>query len=115
MPPDGRIEPTPAQLRLAFGIEVHEPPVVLEDVYGSKQHVERGLEVLRLDKIEVVVQLVCDIVCYKGDIAYDASKPDGTPRKLKSGERLRALGWRPSIGLREGLDDTYRAYLESGA
>ena len=42
----------------------------------------------------------------------DPSKPDGTPRKLMSGDKLRAMGWRPRIGLREGLADAYASFLK---
>jgi GDP-L-fucose synthase len=41
----------------------------------------------------------------------DLSEPDGTPRKLMNGDRLKALGWRPRVGLREGIADAYRAFL----
>ncbi len=54
-------------------------------------------------------------VGFKGEIVRDPSKPDGTPRKLMSGDKLRALGWRPRIGLREGLADAYAAFLEQDA
>ena len=48
---------------------------------------------------------------FTGRLRFDASKPDGTPRKLLDVERLRALGWRARIGLEEGLQDTYRWYV----
>jgi GDP-L-fucose synthase len=62
-----------------------------------------------------LARLVCDVVGFKGEIACDPSKPDGTPRKLMSSDRLYGLGWRPRIGLREGLADAYRAFLAEGA
>ena len=48
---------------------------------------------------------------YKGRIVWDASKPDGTPRKLLDVSRLSALGWRSRIGLGDGIDATYRSFL----
>ena len=51
------------------------------------------------------------VVGFRGRIVFDASKPDGTPRKLLDVSRLTALGWWPKIGLREGLADAYRWYL----
>ena len=54
---------------------------------------------------------VGDAVGFRGKIVFDASKPDGTPRKLLDVSRLTALGWRPKIALREGLADAYRWYL----
>ncbi len=56
--------------------------------------------------------LVADVVGYSGRIVQDASKPDGTPRKLLDVSRLNALGWRPRIELRDGITQTYRWYLE---
>ena len=50
---------------------------------------------------------------FDAEIVYDRDKPDGTPRKLMDTSRLTALGWRPSIGLREGLEQTYRWFLEN--
>ena len=58
-----------------------------------------------------LARLVCDVVGFKGAITCDRSKPDGTPRKLMSSERLHALGWRPRIGLREGLHTAYDTFL----
>lgn len=52
--------------------------------------------------------LVADVVGYHGTTVWDTSKPDGTPRKLLDTRRLGALGWHPTIGLREGLAATYR-------
>jgi nucleoside-diphosphate-sugar epimerase len=49
---------------------------------------------------------------FKGEIVCDPSKPDGTPRKLVSGAKLAALGWRPALSLREGLADAYKAFLD---
>jgi len=57
-----------------------------------------------------LARLVAEVVGFTGDIVHDLSKPDGTPRKFLSGEKLRTLGWRPRIGLRQGLADTYRAF-----
>jgi GDP-L-fucose synthase len=54
--------------------------------------------------------LVARVVDYKGEIRFDASKPDGTPRKLLDVSRLRTLGWRASIGLEEGVRATYEWY-----
>jgi GDP-L-fucose synthase len=65
--------------------------------------------------IAELARLVAEVVGFPGEIVWDASKPDGTPRKLLSGEKLRALGWRPRIGLREGIAGAYLAFqTESG-
>jgi GDP-L-fucose synthase len=65
--------------------------------------------------IAELAALVCRAVGFDGEITRDLSRPDGTPRKLMSGERIAALGWRPRIGLEEGIADAYRAFLEHGA
>ena len=59
-----------------------------------------------------LTELIGAVVGFAGEIVYDADKPDGTPRKLLDVSKLRSLGWEPSIGLREGVEATYRWYLE---
>jgi len=58
-----------------------------------------------------LAELVCDIVGFDGQLSWDATKPDGTPRKLLDVTKLRALGWKPSIPLREGIARTYEWFL----
>ena len=60
-----------------------------------------------------LAELIMGIVGYKGEIIFDASRPDGMPRKLLDLSRLNNLGWRPEIGLREGISRTYEWYLEN--
>jgi GDP-L-fucose synthase len=60
--------------------------------------------------IAELAAMIKEVVGYRGEIVYDRSKPDGTPRKLLDVTRLRRLGWRPKIGLEEGLRDTYAWY-----
>jgi GDP-L-fucose synthase len=57
--------------------------------------------------------LVKKIVGYAGDIVYDASKPDGTPRKLLDVSKLRSLGWKAQTSLEEGVRRTYEWYLQN--
>ncbi len=64
--------------------------------------------------IAELAETIRGITGYTGRIVYDATKPDGTPRKLLDVSRLHALGWHAGIGLREGLESTYRWYLEKG-
>lgn len=64
--------------------------------------------------IRALAELVGDVVGFDGRIVQDESKPDGTPRKLLDVSRLRALGWEPTIELRDGIASTYRWYLEQG-
>ena len=55
--------------------------------------------------------MVAEAVGFAGGIIWDASKPDGTPRKLLDISKISALGWRPQVGLREGLAETYSWFL----
>jgi GDP-L-fucose synthase len=63
--------------------------------------------------IEELVLTMKEVVGYKGDIAFDLSKPDGTLRKLMSSEKLRNFGWSSKIGLEEGLRSTYEWYVKA--
>jgi GDP-L-fucose synthase len=54
-------------------------------------------------------------VGFSGKLAFDTTKPDGTPRKLLDVSKLHALGWAPKIGLKEGIAGTYRWYLDHAA
>ncbi len=62
--------------------------------------------------IAELAELVSDAVGFKGRVALDPSKPDGVPRKLLDISRIRALGWEPKIGLREGIGSTYAWFKE---
>ena len=62
--------------------------------------------------ITELAKLVCEVVGFHGEIRFDASKPDGTPRKLLDVGRMQALGWTPRVGLRDGLRRTYAWFLE---
>jgi len=54
-----------------------------------------------------LAELICEIVGFDGQLAWDTTKPDGTPRKLLDVSKIRALGWRPTITLRDGIKGTY--------
>ncbi len=57
--------------------------------------------------IRELAELICDVVGFDGELAWDTTKPDGTPRKLLDVTRLRALGWKSAIPLRDGIARTY--------
>ena len=65
--------------------------------------------------IAELAHTVAEVVGYAGDIAFDATKPDGTLRKLMDSSRLHALGWKHSTGLQEGLVLAYRDFIETAA
>jgi GDP-L-fucose synthase len=57
--------------------------------------------------IRELSELICEVVGFDGELAWDTSKPDGTPRKLLDVTKLRGLGWKPAIPLRDGIARTY--------
>lgn len=84
--------------------------VHLMKTYSGDMHVNVGsgedITILELAK------LVCKVLGFDGQIAHDLSKPDGTPRKLMSTEKLHRLGWVPKIALKDGIADAYKAFLK---
>lgn len=82
-----------------------------EDLY------EKGITHLNIGtgkdiSIDGLANLISEIVGYKGSINHDVSKPDGTPRKLLDVSRINSLGWKYKTELRDGIEKTYRWYLE---
>ena len=63
--------------------------------------------------IRELAETIMDVVGFEGELAFDASKPDGTPRKLLDVSSLRDIGWQAKIGLRAGIGLTYSAYVDS--
>jgi len=63
--------------------------------------------------IRELAGLIKEVVGYQGRIDFDTSKPDGTPRKLLDVGKIKELGWQARVQLKEGLERTYTAYLES--
>jgi GDP-L-fucose synthase len=62
--------------------------------------------------IKNLALLIQDVVGYKGQIVFDANKPDGTPRKLMDVSRLHRLGWKHKINLREGIQLVYNDFVK---
>jgi GDP-L-fucose synthase len=79
--------------------------VFLMKHYSAPEHINVGTETDVT--IRELADMVAEIVGFTGRIELDRTKPDGTPRKLMSAARLSALGWRPTIGLRDGIAATY--------
>ena len=65
--------------------------------------------------IRELAELICDVVGFHGELVWDITKPDGTPRKLLDTTKIRALGWQPSIPLRQGIAQTYEWFLANYA
>ncbi len=84
--------------------------VFLMQHYNDSQFVNVGVgEDISIKELALLIQ---DIVGYQGELRFDTSKPDGTPRKLLDVSRLHALGWKARIPLREGIRQTYQWFLE---
>lgn len=85
--------------------------VFLLQRYTGEAHVNvgSGTDIAIYD----LAEMVAEVVGFRGRIARDASKPDGTPRKLMSAERLRAMGWSPRIPLPEGIRAVYDWFLQN--
>jgi GDP-L-fucose synthase len=62
--------------------------------------------------IRELAETISDVVGYSGEIVWDSKMPDGTPRKLMDVSRIKSLGWEAKINLREGLEGTYRWFVE---
>jgi GDP-L-fucose synthase len=82
-----------------------------EDLY------EKGITHLNIGtgkdiSIDGLATMISEIIGYKGSINHDTSKPDGTPRKLLDVSRINSLGWKYKTELREGIERTYRWYLD---
>lgn len=65
--------------------------------------------------IRELAETIQDVVGYEGNLVFDTSKPDGTPRKLMDVSLLEGLGWKARIGLREGVEDAYAWYRDNAA
>jgi GDP-L-fucose synthase len=65
--------------------------------------------------IRSLAELVMSVIGYRGDLVFDSSKPDGTPRKLLDVSRLKSLGWKPKIRLEDGIRETYQWFLQHAA
>ncbi len=65
--------------------------------------------------IRELAELICDVVGFTGELAWDGTKPDGTPRKLLDITKLHNLGWQPTIPLRDGIAQTYDWFLKNVA
>ncbi|KAG9458607.1 hypothetical protein H6P81_003115 [Aristolochia fimbriata] len=84
--------------------------VFMMDKYSGLSHlnVGSGKEVT----IKELAEHVKEVVGFEGELVWDKTKPDGTPRKLMDSSKLAGVGWTPKISLRDGLVETYKWYLE---
>jgi len=80
-------------------------------VYDGSEHINVGTG--EDVTIKQLAHTISDIVEFRGDIEWDMTKPNGTPRKVLNVDKIKALGWEPKIGLREGIRLTYQWYKEN--
>ncbi|GHC04954.1 GDP-L-fucose synthase family protein [Cerasicoccus arenae] len=85
---------------LVYLLELEEPPDLVNVGYGSDVTIKELAEIIR------------DVVGFEGELVWDTSRPDGSPRKLMDSSRMRALGWTPQIDLPAGVRQTYASFLE---
>lgn len=83
------------------------------DNYDEYEHINCGAGYDL--SIRELAETVGRVVGYSGDLLFDTSKPDGTPRKIMDSSRMHALGWAPEIGFEDGIRATYEWYLENVA
>lgn len=93
-----------------FSSDLADACVFLMQEYDRKDFVNVGVgEEITIGEL---ARLIKEIVGFEGDIVYDLSKPDGTPRKLMDSSKLFDLGWRPKVPLKKGIQLAYSDYLE---
>ena len=89
--------------------------VLASEIYDKSEHLNVGTgHDLSIKDLAV---LISDVAGFKGEIRWDTSKPDGTPRKVLDVSRISSLGWQPTITLREGISKTiewYKTAIEKG-
>jgi GDP-L-fucose synthase len=92
--------------------------VFLMENINAKDIYDQGISMLNIgygEDISIldVTKLICEIIGFKGEIINDITKPDGTPRKLLDISRIKNLGWERKTSLRDGIEKTYKWFLEN--
>jgi GDP-L-fucose synthase len=85
--------------------------VFMMEKYSGLEHLNAGSG--KEVTIKELAESMKEVVGFEGDLVWDSTKPDGTPRKLMDSSKLAALGWTPKVSLKDGLVDTYKWYLEN--
>ena len=85
--------------------------VFLMNTYSGNETVNLGTG--KELSIKDLTELVAEVVGYEGEIKWDTTKPDGTPRKLLDVSKLEKLGWKYKTELKEGIEETYRDFLKN--
>ena len=91
--------------------DLAEACVKCMEVYDDEEHINVGTG--EDVTIKELAETIVDVVGYKNHYEWDTSKPNGTPRKVLNVDKMKSLGWEPKIGLREGIESTYKWYKEN--
>ena len=91
--------------------DLAEACVFLMQNYDQAEHINVGTG--EDISIKELAETIADVVGFKGEFVWNTDKPNGTPRKLLDVSKINSLGWYPTIGLREGIKQTYDWYLEN--
>ena len=97
---------------------LHVDDLAAATVFVLEHNVTEGLFNVGVGEdlsIRELAECICKVAGFDGELVFDASKPDGTPRKLLDVSRLAQMGWRATIGLEDGIASTYRDFVESHA
>jgi GDP-L-fucose synthase len=87
--------------------------IFLLETYNDDSHINVGTGTDL--SISELAQTIAEVIGFEGEIHFDTSKPDGTPRKLLDVSKLTDLGWQSSVQLKEGIRKTYDWFLENEA
>jgi GDP-L-fucose synthase len=90
--------------------DLAEACYVCMEKYDESEHINVGTG--EDVTIKQLAETIARVVDYPGEIEWDTTKPNGTPRKVLNIDKIKALGWEPKIGLREGIEKTYQWYKE---
>jgi GDP-L-fucose synthase len=99
------------QREFLFVDDLADACLFLMERYGGDEIINVGVGTDQT--IKELAQVIGEVVGFKGEVAFDLNKPDGTPRKLLDVARISRLGWRARTSLREGLEKTYSWFLNS--
>lgn len=85
--------------------DLAEACIFLMQNYNDEMHINVGYG--EDITIKEAVKSVCEVVGYEGEVVWDLTKPDGTPRKVMDSSRIQTMGWKPKTSLHDGLEKTY--------
>jgi len=95
----------------------HVIPAMMQRFHNAAQQGESEVVVWGSGKpmrtIRELAETIAEVVGFQGELVFDKTKPDGTPRKLMNVSRLKSLGWQSSISLKKGLEMTYQWFLQN--